>query len=125
MKTEPKDRFSGISLSEWVERMPNELSIDAVGMWQIVPFGRKGFGLEGEELVAFTRRCVDALLQRGAKPVVGAVDGIHYWELKGNYGDTNDKVTEAVISEWLASGQDPDAGGLWFALPKIYQAKKT
>lgn len=35
MTTEPVDRFFGVPMSEWIARLPNELDVDAVGLWQI------------------------------------------------------------------------------------------
>lgn len=123
--SEPRDRFSGDTMSEYIAKVPNELLVDAVGLWQIVPYGRRGFGLEGDELVGYVRRNLHALLERGAKPVVGAVDGIHYWKVQGQYGTTPEEIADAVIREWLAAGGvDPDPGGLWFALPDVYEMTK-
>jgi hypothetical protein len=48
MNSEPKDRFSGRPLSQWLAEIPNELEIDAVGLWQIIPRLRRDFGLERE-----------------------------------------------------------------------------
>lgn len=119
MSVEPKDKFFGTPMSEWIAKVPNELEIDAVGLWQIIPAGRVSFGLDGEALITFTRRCLLALLSRGAKPVVGAVgDEEHDWKIIEGYCGTNEEVADAIISEWLASGKDPDVGGIWFALPE-------
>lgn len=60
------DKYFGIPLSEWIERTPNELEMDAVGLWQIVPVGRESFGLEGEALKDFVRRSVIAPRISGA-----------------------------------------------------------
>ena len=52
--------------------VPNELPIDAVGLWQIMAAGRGGFELSGTELVEFVRLVLLALFEKGAKPVTGA-----------------------------------------------------
>ena len=79
MKKELRDKFYGQTVEEWIEKIPGELPIDAVGLWQIVPFAREGFGLSGEELLDVVRRSITALLAKGAVPVVGAMDGVHFW----------------------------------------------
>jgi len=121
MKPELRDRFYGQTVEEWIEKLPGELPIDAVGLWQIVSFGREGFGLSGEELIAVVRQGIAALLAKGAVPVVGAMDGIHVWT-SVNYGETAAQISEAVITEWLNLGRDPEVGDVWFALPHILEA---
>jgi hypothetical protein len=114
-----RDRFYGCTIDEYVEKVPNELPVDAVGLWQIVSFGRQGFGLSGDELTDFVRRCLSGIFARGAKPVQGALDGIHVWTLVP-YGDRPAETIQAIVEEWKASGHDPDPGGIWFALPHVY-----
>jgi hypothetical protein len=94
-----------------------ELSIDAVGLWQMAPAGRSEFELSGDDLTEFVRRCVAELLAHGAKPVVGG--GAAYdWIYQPQYGGTSSEILDAVMNEWPAAGSsDRDAGGLWFALP--------
>lgn len=115
------DRFFGQTVMEYIQTVSGELPNDAVGLWQIVPTGRQGFGLIGDDLSEFVRRCVFALLTHGAKPVVGGGGTKYDWILQPQYGETNDEIVETVMKEWLASGAaDCDPGGLWFALPSTY-----
>ncbi|GAB2879576.1 hypothetical protein GCM10027093_13450 [Paraburkholderia jirisanensis] len=112
------DRFFGQTVMEYIQTVPGELPNDAVGLWQIVPTGRQGFGLNGDDLGEFVRRCVLALLTHGAKPVVGGGGTQYDWILQPHYGETNEEIADTVMNEWLASGAgDCDPGGLWFALP--------
>lgn len=116
-----RDNVFGQTVMEYIQTVPGELPIDAVGLWQIVPAGRQRFGLSGEELTEFVRRCVVALLVRGARPVIGGGGTRYDWILQPQYGDTDDQIVDAVVKEWLASGgTDGDPGGLWFALPSPY-----
>ena len=123
MNSERRDKFFGATIQEWVDKVPGELAIDAVGLWQIVSFGRDGFDLSGDELVDVVRRCLISLLAKGARPVVGATDYVHYWTLV-NYGRTTEEIVDGVIDEWRSSGSEPGAGGVWFALPHIYNATR-
>lgn len=120
MMNEPRDKDDGETISEYLAGFTEELAIDAVGLWQIVPAGRDGFGLSGAELVDFVRRGVGALLAKGARPVVGSADEERNWTLV-NYGNTAEEICDAVISEWLKTGRDPNVGDVWFALPDIYE----
>lgn len=116
MTVEPVDKYFGVPLSEWIDRIPNELEIDAVGLWQIVPVGRDSFDLNDEGLRDFVRRGVVALLKRGAVPVRPAQEEGVFWVQQNCYGDDIEDIANNVIAEWEKSGVDPDEDGLWFAL---------
>ncbi len=106
---------------EYIQTVSGELPIDAVGLWQIVPAGRQRFGLSGDDLTEFVRRCVFALLAYGAKPVTGGGGTKYDWILQSQYGETKEEIIDEVVKEWLALGAaDCDPGGLWFALPSPY-----
>jgi hypothetical protein len=111
----------GGTVLEYIQKVPAELPIDAVGLWQIVPRGRRRFGLSGDDLTEFVSRCVSALLARGAKPVVGGGGTKYDWIYQPQYGETNSEILDSIMKEWLASGSpECDPGGLWFALPSPY-----
>jgi hypothetical protein len=124
MKKELRHRIYGTTIEQWISLVPGELPIDAVGLWQIVPAGRDGFGLAGDELVEFVKANILALLAKGAKPVIGAMDNVHFWTLV-SYGETPEQIADAIIHEWRSSGREPSPGDVWFALPHIYGAKRT
>ena len=119
MTEEPRDKRFGIPMSEYIVQVANELPIDAVGMWQIVPGGRYDFDLGGDALTHFVRRCVAELLSRGAVPVIGGGQSEHEWIVQRQYGSRPEEIVENVLREWLANGaQDEDPDGLWFARPE-------
>jgi hypothetical protein len=120
-----RDRYYGWTVDEWIAATPGELTRDAVSLWEIVSFGRQGFGLSGPELIDFVRRSLLALFEKGAKPVVGANDGVHLWMPLTNYSGDAEDTARTIIDEWQQSGRDPDAGGIWFALPQVYEYKRT
>ncbi len=110
------------SLDEWLSRLPNELAIDAVGMWQIIPVLRQQFNLEGDELVEWTHRGILALIARGAVPVKGS-DQTKGWHQQHGYGATPQAMTETIIAEWQLTGEDPEPyDSLWFALQSEIEA---
>lgn len=112
------DEFFGKTILEYIQAVPGELPADAVGLWQIIPMGRQGFGLSGDDLTEFVQRCVLALLEAGARPVTGGAGTQYDWILQSQYGKAVEEIASAVINEWLAAGAgDSDPGGLWFALP--------
>jgi len=108
--SESRERFHGYTIEETIGHHLVELEDDDIGLYQIIPLGRRGFGFEGEELIAFTRRHLMALLAHGAVPVLGGIP-------QPQYGKTPEEITENIIAEWIAEGSgDPDVGGLWFSL---------
>ena len=117
MTTEPVDRFSGEPLSEWMETVPNELEVDAIGLWQIIPALRHDYGLTGDELDDAIRKMLGAVLARGARPVRSSSKRHNAWE-EVQYEGRND-IVEAVIDEWKQMERDPDVGDVWFVLPEF------
>lgn len=108
-----------ISIDEWMETLPAGLSHEPVGMWEIVPAGRSGFGLEEHELFEFVRRAVRRLVEYGARPVKRKIHGPYYWAVQTHYGETADEIVENIIADWLGWGYgDPTHVGLWFASPQ-------
>lgn len=92
-----RDKDDGMTVDEALDGMTNELAIDAVGLWQIVPAGRLRFGLSGDLLVEFVRRAIAIFLAKGAKPVTGATDYGHNWALL-DFGDTPEAISDAIIA---------------------------
>ena len=118
MTEEPRHWHYKTPMSEWMEEVANELPVDAVGMWQIVPEGRRGFKLEGEALTEYIRRQIAVLLSRGAVPVTGGRALGHEWILQLQYGSRPEEIIENVVSEWLVDGAREDDFRVWFALPE-------
>jgi len=118
LNMQARDKNFGQTVIEYIQTVPGELPVDAVGLWQIVPAGREGFDLKGEDLAQFIRLCVFALLKHGAVPVTGGAGTEYDWLHEHRYGNTMDEIADAVVAEWMVSGApDCDPGGLWFALP--------
>jgi len=116
MNTEPNHNIFGISVSEWIKRVPNELPSDAVGLWQIIPVGTDSFGLVGADLECFAKRCIVALIKAGAKPVVPSSCENNYWEYQPQYGCDPEIVAEAIVQAWRQSPILASHDGLWFDL---------
>jgi len=116
MTEEHVDKYFGIPMSEWIDRIPNELEADAVGLWQIVTAGKDNFDLAGEDLKSFVKLGILALLKKGARPVAPSQEPGKFWELNVCYGENPNDIAENIVGEWLKSETDPDEDGLWFAL---------
>ena len=125
MTREPRSKLSGEPMSEAIATLPSSLKDLPIGMWEIVDYGRKSFGLEGPSLANFIRRSIHALMDAGAKPVAGG-NRPNKWRLQVQYGSNKYEVAEAVIQEWLRQGAPTPAPwtGLWFGLPSTYLPDK-
>ena len=120
-----KSKFFGETVAEWLETFPNELDNDAIGLWTIIPMGRRGFGLTGADLIEFTHRALLALPHRGARPVYGSWDAPSGWVIAEGYGETPEQIAQAVMDRWLLwGGGDPDVSAPWFATPDLYETSE-
>lgn len=125
MPAEPEYKGLGGSMSERIACTPATLDDLPVGMWEIVPHGRRGFGLEGDALAGYIRSCIYELMDAGAKPVAGG-DKPNQWELQTHHGSDKYEVAEAVIRDWQRRGKrTPEPWtGLWFGLPWCYSPEE-
>ncbi len=117
-----RDPLSGLTASEWIAAISDELRDIGVGLAGIVQAGRHGFGLESVALIDFVRQCLHSLVEHGAKVRHAGSPSDPHRDIKLHYGnDTNAEVVEGVIGDWLASGGgDLEWGDFWFALPGTY-----
>lgn len=118
MTQEPRHKTYGTPMSEWIALAPGELPRDAVGVWQLVPEGRDGFGLKGNSLIEFVRRSIYALLDAGAVPVSGGMGTDYEWIAQKHYGTTREEIAENVVREWSQAPNDQEIlFKVWFARP--------
>jgi len=107
-----RHRCYDMSAADWVALVPNELDIDAVGLWQIIPVGRHEFGFDGEDLATFIRTALKGLLAREAIPITGRDKS---WVAERKYGTGSEEIIETVVKVWLSKNmRDPDVGDVWF-----------
>ena len=66
--SEKRDRFYGDTVEERITKVAAELARDAIGLWQIVSFGREGFALSGAELLISCAAACWSYLQRAPNP---------------------------------------------------------
>ena len=116
MNIEPRHKNFDLPLSEWIAKIPNELPFDSVGLWQIIPVGADSFGFAGPELESFAKRCIVALINSGAKPVVASAQKNIFWEHQPQYGSAPEAIADAVIQAWQISPSLASHDGLWFDL---------
>jgi hypothetical protein len=105
-------------ISDWLERLPAELPVDAIGLWQIVPAGQTEFALTDERLTAFVASAIRRLLASGAVPVRHVPGSDYDWTEQAQYGSTIEEKVAALVAEWTTMPDDPQVlcgEGVWFA----------
>jgi hypothetical protein len=122
MIREPRYDGTGATIVEYLKTVAYDLAHDdTVGMWQIVPAGRLGFGLSGTELDAFVKQYIRTLLEAGAKPVraFNLPNELWEWRAQTQYGHDFESTAQAIIDDWHNIGSpDPEWGWLRFELPQ-------
>ena len=116
---EPRHKEFGTPLSEWLARIPAELPVDAVGLWQVVAPLKYDFGLSGDALVGAVRTAVQGLLAAGAVPVQGAKNPSR-WVMCQDLSGSDDLAVDLVVDYWQALGRDPHVGDIWFTLNRTW-----
>lgn len=95
---------NGFTIQQAIESRPYIAEDEFDTLAWIVYGGTNSFGLEGEELVEFARRCIHALLDAGAKPFVNASFQTPEFHPTGQWGTGRDEITENIIADWQAQG---------------------
>jgi hypothetical protein len=111
-----RSKFSSQTVKSWLKKLPNELAIDAIGLWQVIPAGRRNFGLSGSDLEEFTRRALAALIDQGAVPVIGynSPEG-GGWKRVIEYGESKEQIVNGIVQKWLHElKREPEVDDLWF-----------
>lgn len=118
---EPRHRHWGTPLSDWIRRVPHELEVDAIGLWQIVPVLKHDFALTGVSLQSATARCIERILERGARVVQGSAHPGQFWEYVLEFRDGNaTEAADRIAREWADRDDEPGFGDLWFAIPNVH-----
>ena len=115
-----RHRTYGTPIEDTVESFPNELPIDAVGLWQIVNSLKRGFDLENSDLTKYVEKSVEALLKASAVPVIGSAADKCWYRARA-FGGQQKEIIEQVLAYLRHLGRDPDVGDIWFALPKFVE----
>ena len=115
MKNDPIHNYFGTPASEWIAKLPNDLEIDDIAIWQIVLVGRYSFGLSGDELTNFINKCIVNLLEKGASPVMPIKNGTG-WSKIEKYQGAPKNVADMIVSDLNFSEIDTDSDFLWFTI---------
>ncbi|WP_353568951.1 hypothetical protein [Haloferula sargassicola] len=115
MDLKKKDHIFGLSMGEWIARIPNDLDNDGVGLWEIIRDGRESFSLEGDDLKEFVFLAIVSIMKEGGVPAIPSLSNKNIWGAARGYQGGESTVARKVIDQWTESGVDPDTEGIWFA----------
>ena len=109
-----------IIMENRVEGYPEELAIDAVGLWQIIG-DLDEFDLSDDEFKEHLKNVILSLMKNGAVPVVSGKDS-YAWAEISTYGRLPEDIANNISTKWSKNYTKDrnsifDLGGVWFARP--------
>jgi len=96
--------FYGHTQQEVIQQTLDAAKLEAVSLGEIVSDGQM-FDLEGDELVAFVRKDILALLESGARIVGQSTDKGGEWAVQQEFDLPNDEAAEKVLQLWESGGR--------------------
>ncbi len=94
----------GRTRQEVIQQTLNMAQLEAVSLGEIVSDGQM-FDLEGDELVAFVRSAMLALLESGARIVGQSTDKGGEWTVQQGFDLPNDEAVEKALQLWETEGR--------------------
>ena len=94
----------GRTRQEVIQQTLNMAELEAVSLGEIVSDGQM-FDLEGDELVAFVRKEILALLESGAHIVGQSTDIGGEWTALQEFDLPNDEAVEKALQLWETEGR--------------------
>ncbi len=102
----------GHTRQEVIQQTLNMAELEAVSLGEIVSDGQM-FNLEGDELVAFVRSAMLALLESGARIVGQSTDKGGEWAALPGFDLPHDEAVEKALQLWETEGRAA-AFLIWF-----------
>ncbi|MFZ3017003.1 MAG: hypothetical protein WA056_00940 [Gallionella sp.] len=94
----------GRTRQEVIQQTLNMAELEAVSLGEIVSDGQM-FDLEGDELVAYVRSAMLALLKSGARIVGQSIDKGGEWSVQQKFDLPNDEAVEKALQLWETEGR--------------------
>ena len=119
MRTDLTSRQTGMPILEWIEQIHTYIEDYDVNLGLITAAGISDFGLSGDDLVEFARRCLEKLMAVGAIPVLH--EGTDYCPFVPTlrYGRKPADIIENVLASWQAGGGGVTGWGEYsFTMPE-------
>ncbi len=104
--------FSGHTRQEVIAQTLKTAAYEAVSLGEIISDGQM-FDLEDEELLAFVRTVMLALLEGGARVVTQSLEKGGEWEALPGFDLPHGEAAEKVMQTWEAKGREA-AFLVWF-----------
>lgn len=105
-------------VAELASEVASELSVDAVGTWQIVRRARAAFPTSEPLQFEVLSLAIQRLLAAGAQPVFGS-RATRDWHVATEFQGSNGQ--QEILAYMRRLNRDPDFGDLWFALPEFIE----
>ncbi len=96
--------FSGHTRQEVIQQTLDAAKLDGLSLGEIVSDGQM-FDLEGDELVAYVRSAMLALLESGARIVEQSTDQGGEWTVQPEFDLPHDEAIEKALQLWDSEGR--------------------
>ena len=119
MRTDLTSRQTGTPILDWIEQIHTNIEDYDVTLGLITANGIANFGLSGDDLVEFARRCLEKLMAVGAIPVLHEGNDYCPFVPTLRYGRKPADIVENVLASWQAGGGGVTGWGEYsFTMPE-------
>ena len=119
MRTDLTSRQTGTPILDWIEQIHTNIEDYDVTLGLITANGIANFGLSGDDLVEFARRCLEKLMAVGAIPVLHEGNDYCPFVPTLRYGRKPEDIVENVLASWQAGGGGVTGWGEYsFTMPE-------
>ncbi|SMD09672.1 hypothetical protein SAMN06297251_12652 [Fulvimarina manganoxydans] len=119
MRTDLTSRQTGTPILDWIEQIHTNIEDYDVTLGLITAAGISDFGLSGDDLVEFARRCLEKLMAVGAIPVLHEGNDYCPFVPTLRYGRKPEDIVENILASWQAGGGGVTGWGEYsFTMPE-------
>jgi hypothetical protein len=114
-----RHRTTGIAFEEWLKHPSGFPANDPISLMEIAAALTEGFTCDQRQWHQAMRRCIEALLRRGWRPMLPDQSGSWQWTNRFSYEpdvpDIPESISDAAVTSWVAFGDSGGAEDLRFA----------
>jgi hypothetical protein len=108
-----------MGFEEWLKHPSGFPANDPISLMEINAALTEAFACDQRQWHQAMRRCIEALLRRGLRPMLPDESGAWQWTNRFSYEpdvrDTPESIADAAVTSWVAFGDSGGAKDLRFA----------
>ena len=119
MRTDLIHTLTETPIMDWINYVHTSIEDYDISLGVILTAGIYGYGLSGDDLVEFARRCLERLVAEGAIPVLHEGNDYCPFVPTLRYGRKPADIVENVLASWQAGGGGVTGWGEYsFTMPE-------